>query len=634
MISKPNILNRIVVVIEANNKQVAKKVLHSSLFDRRNIHKLLNLYFDKYNYNQDIYFEKLTLELDKINFRDLNSLFPIRLNAALSKALKKYLVNNKVKILTEDSMMPENLFKPSLLHSGYLSNIEEFIRYLHQKSAQLNPEKGMENNRNIDINVDILIEQLMKTGKKLTLLLAKSCLSEHSLQRILSISQPALLTAINRKLSEDTDIFQHQGKAVYSWQLVLNALGYIHRHDMQEIPKPDVKVILYITAELESSILDVVSIITLFRQNIATENALLNEWLKPLWQIELIPQLCKKHLSVQEYENLVNRFGCENQSFRKQALRKITEVDPLLTELLQALETKPRQHLPLLNQHQCSLMATAIQKGEVKAQNILQLFQHPALYNRAGTTWLASLWQLVPVLQICKKHLSAKEYQDLSQRFILNDADKKLITEDRQALSTLGNLSITGNSRNQPQIINRSHVDRVSLTKQIFPCQVNNAGILVLWPMLPALFNQLGLLDAQKFIHRQAQFNAVGFLDYLIWGNEEVQTEQKILNNILCGLMADEFIELAPLEPEKQLIIEQWLDAVISQFPTWKKLSRNDARQLFLQRPGELLIDDQEIKIKVQHQPFDLLLTDWPWPLNIAKLPWLKSPLQIDWQNI
>ncbi|WP_394346959.1 contractile injection system tape measure protein [Photorhabdus khanii] len=530
--------------------------------------------------------------------------------------------------------MPENIFKPSLLHSGYLSNIEEFIRYLHQKSAQLNPEKGMENNRNIDINVNILIEQLMKIGKKLTLLLAKSCLSEHSLQRILSISQLALLTAINRKLSEDTDIFQHQGKAVYSWQLVLNALGYIHRHDMQEIPKPDVKVILYITAELESSILDVVSIITLFRQNIATENALLNEWLKPLWQIELIPQLCKKHLSIQEYENLVNRFGCENQSFREPVLQKITEVDPLLTELLQALETKPQQHLPLLNQHQCSLIATAIQKGEVKAQNILQLFQHPALYNRAGTTWLASLWQLVPVSQICKKHLSVEEYQDLSQRFILNDVDKKLITEDRQALLTLDNLSITGNHCNQPQIINRSHVDRVSLTKQNFPCQVNNAGILVLWPMLPALFNQLGLLDAQKFIHRQAQFNAVGFLDYLIWGNKEEQTEQKILNNILCGLMADEFIELAPLEPEKQLIIEQWLDAVISQFPTWKKLSRNDARQLFLQRPGELLIDDQEIKIKVQHQPFDLLLTDWPWPLNIAKLPWLKCPLQIDWQNI
>nr|WP_231398215.1 contractile injection system tape measure protein [Photorhabdus temperata] len=480
----------------------------------------------------------------------------------------------------------------------------------------------------------MLIKQLMKIGNKLTLLLAKSCLSEHSLQRLLSINQPVLLTAINRKLSEDIDIFQHQGKAVYSWQLVLNALGYIHRNDPQEIPEPDVKVISYITAELESCILDVVSIITLFRQNIVTDNSLLNKWLKPLWQIELIPQLCKKHLSVQEYENLVNRFGCENQSLREPVLQKITEVDLLLIELLQALATEPQQNLPPLNQHQRSLIATAIQKGEVNAQNIIQLFQHSALYNRDGTTWLASLWQLAPVSLVCKKHLSAKEYQDLSQRFILNNADKKLITEDRQALSALDNLNITGNHCNQPRIINRSHVDRVLFTEQIFPCQVSNAGILVLWPILPALFNRLGLLEAQKFIHRQAQFNAVCLLDYFIWGNEEVQTERKILNNVLCGLMAGEIIELAPLESEKKLIIEQWLDAIINQLPTWKKLGRNDVRQLFLQRPGELLIDNQEIKITVQHQPFDLLLTDWPWPLNIAKFPWLNRPLQIDWQNI
>ncbi len=632
MISEPNLLNRITITIETNNQQVAKKVLHSALFDRKNIHKLLNLYFDKYNSNRNVYFETLTLELDEINFRDLNSLFPIRLNVALSKALNQYQTSNKVEILTENSIIPENTRQPSLLHSGYLSNIEEFIQYLYKKSDKLNPEKEMKDN--IDVNINILIKQLMKIGNKLTLLLAKSCLSEHSLQRLLSISQPALLTAINRKLSEDADISQHQGKEVYFWQLVLNALGYIQRHDTQEIPKPDVKVISYITTKLERSMLDVVSIIRLFRQNIVTENVLLNEWLKPLWQIELIPQLCKKHFSVQEYENLVNRFGCESQSFRKQVIQKITEINPLLTELLQSLATEPQQNLPPLNQHQFSLIATAIQKGEVKTQNILQLFQHLALYNQAGTTWLAPLWQLVSVSQVCKKHLSAKEYQDLSQRFILNNTDKKLITEDRQPLSTLDNLSITDNSRKQPRIINRSHVDRVSLIKQIFPCQVSNAGILVLWPMLPALFNQFGLLDAQKFIHRQAQFSAVGLLDYLIWGNEEVQIERKILNNILCGLMADEFIELAPLEPEERLITEQWLDAVINQLPTWKKLSRNDARQLFLQRPGELLIDDQEIKITVQHQPFDLLLTNWPWPLNIAKFPWLNRPLQIDWQNI
>ncbi len=157
---------------------------------------------------------------------------------------------------------------------------------------------------------------------------------------------------------------------------------------------------------------------------------------------------------------------------------------------------------------------------------------------------------------------------------------------------------------------------------------------MVLWPILPALFNRLGLLEKQKFIHRQVQFSAVDLLDYLIWGTEEIQTERKALNYVLCGLTTNEDTESLSIEPEKQLITEQWLDAIIRQLPSWKKLSRNDARQLFLQRPGELLVDEQEIKITIQPQPFDALLADWPWTLNIAKLPWLDRPLQIDWQNI
>ncbi len=148
--------------------------------------------------------------------------------------------------------------------------------------------------------------------------------------------------------------------------------------------------------------------------------------------------------------------------------------------------------------------------------------------------------------------------------------------------------------------------------------------------MLPTLFNQLDLLKEKKFIHRQAQFDAINSLGYLIWGTEETQTEQKVINNILCGLMVDENSESVAIEPEKQLIIDQWLDAIINQLPGWKKLSRNDARQLFLQRPGELWLNEQEIKITVEHQPFDVLLTDWPWPLNIAKFPWLDRPLRID----
>ncbi|WP_323836673.1 contractile injection system tape measure protein [Photorhabdus africana] len=595
MISERSLLNRIIITIEANNKQVAKKLLHGSLLNQVSVHKLLNLYFNNHVISQGIYLDKLTLNLGEINSPDFNSLFPIRFNAELNKALSQYWTNNQEKIFTENSIIPKNTDKFDLLHSDYLSDIEEFIQYLYRKDFELDPENIMSENRNIDVKIKSLIDQLMRIENNLTLLLAKSCLSEHGLQRLLAISQPALLTAINRKLSENIDIpvifqaasllaalshpghivylcsqgfaplpsrcnlksigyrSQHQGKVVTSWQLVLNALGYIHRYNTQEIPKPDMKVISYIIAEFNNSMLDIVPIITLFRQNIVDENTLLNAWLKLIWQIEWIPQLCKKHLSVQEYKNLVNRFGCETKTLREQSLQQTDPANSMITELLQELSTKHWENFPILNQHQ--------------------------------------------------------------------------IYQDQSILSTPDNLHDKDNNGNQLRTVNRPHPES-GLSS---PYQVSNAGILILWPMLPVLFNQLGLLEEKKFIHHQAQFRAVDFLDYLIWGDEETQIERKTLNKILCGLMIDEETQSIAVEPEKQLIIEQWLDAIIAQLPGWKKLSRNDVRQLFLQRPGELLIDEQEIKITLQHQPFDLLLADWPWPLNIAKLPWLNYPLQVDW---
>ncbi|PQQ40399.1 hypothetical protein C6H65_15375 [Photorhabdus luminescens] len=556
MTSELNLLNRIAITIEANNQQAAKKVLHGSIFNQNSVSKLLNLYFNKHATSQDIYLDKLTLNLGEINSNSFNSLFPIRLNAELNKALGQYRENNKEKTISENSIISQNTGKSSLLHSNDLSDIEGFIQYLYQKEVKLNSEKVIADKRNIDVNIKVLINQLMQIEKNLALLLAKSCLSEHSLQRLLAISQPDLLTAINCKLSENIDRSQHQGKVVTSWQLVLNGLGYIYRYNTQEIPKPDMKVISYIMAEFDSSMLDIVPIITLFRQNIVAENTLLNEWLKPIWQIEWIPRLCKTHLSIQEYRNLVNRFGCETQTPREQSLQQIDPVNSMITELLQKLPTEHRKSLLQLNQYQA--------------------FQ------------------------------------------------------EQPMLSTPDNFRPKDNNCNQPRAINRPYPES-DLTS---PYQVNNAGILILWPMLPALFNQLDLLEEKKFIHRQAQFMAVDFLDYLIWGNEEGQVERKILNKVLCGLTIDEDMPSIPVESEEELIIEQWLDAIITQLPGWKKLSRNDARQLFLQRPGELLIDEQEIKITLQHQPFDLLLADWPWPLNIAKLSWLNRPLQIDWKNI
>ncbi|MQL48537.1 hypothetical protein GEA64_11435 [Photorhabdus khanii] len=547
MTSEPNLLNRITITIEANNQQVAKKVLHGSLLNQININNLFNTFFIQHPIHQGIYLETLTLDLGEISLHDFNSLFPIRMNSALNKALSQYQINHKKEIHLNAPMQNKITHNPSLSGDNNFIDAENFIHFLYQKDSQQNTMEEITNNKNSDIKTKQLINQLIRIENKSALLLAKGCLSEHGLQRLSAIRQPALLSAINRRLSKRVNKPQHQEELASSGQLILNALEYIQRHNAQEMLKPDAQVISRITTELNNGVLNAAPVIRLFRQAM-THNTPLNSWLKQLWQTAAVSQLCKKHLSVEEYQYLLACFMPnhidENASGKESTMT----------------------HVDISN---------------------IQQYQH--------------------------------------------STNKKIIAENRQTLSTSDNTSvIRGDNHNPFQTINKPHSEQILLS----PSKINNAGILILWPMLPALFNQLGLLETQKFIHRQAQFNAVDLLDYLIWGTEERPAERKALNYVLCGLMADKNITSLPIEPEKQLIADQWLDAVIAQLPGWKKLSRNDVRQLFLQRPGELLADEQEIKITIQHQPFDALLADWPWPLNIAKLLWLDRPLRIDWQNI
>ncbi|AKH64600.1 MULTISPECIES: contractile injection system tape measure protein [Photorhabdus] len=631
---EPNLLNRIIITIDANNQQIAKKVLHGSQLNQVDINKLFNTFFTQYPINQDIYLETLTLDLGEISLHNFNSLFPVKLNTALNKALSHYQINHQEKktpLIESKSQKITN--KPSLLYVKNSINVEDFIHYLNQKNSALNSIEMKTHHQNIDINIQELVNQLAGIEDKLALFLAKSCLSEPSLQRLLALKQPTLLSAINHKLSERINRSQYLGEPASPGQLILNALQYIQLNHTQEIPKLDAKVLSHLTTELDNGTLNATSVIRLFRQ-IITHNIPLNNWLKQLWQTITVARFSKKYLSAKEYQYLSEHFISNHMN------------KDILSEKLIVTNHTDKDILgkkSIITNH-----------DNINTQEDQYLLEH-YFSNHTDKDILGKK-------SIITNHdsINIQEEQYLPEHFISDHADKnksskklafthvdiqnihkyqhstnqELISKNHKISPASNNLSVKDNKCSQFRTIRKVPPESTLLSRQILLYQVNNAGILILWPMLPALFNQLGLLEEQKFIHRQAQFSAINFLNYLIWGNEEIQTEQNILNNVLCGLMVNKPIELAPVEPEKQLIIDQWLNAIISQLPGWKKLTRNDARQLFLQRPGELLINEQEIKIMVEHQPFDVLLTDWPWPLNIAKLPWLDRPLKINWKNI
>ncbi|MBC8954025.1 contractile injection system tape measure protein [Xenorhabdus sp. PB62.4] len=160
---------------------------------------------------------------------------------------------------------------------------------------------------------------------------------------------------------------------------------------------------------------------------------------------------------------------------------------------------------------------------------------------------------------------------------------------------------------------------------------ISNAGCIILWPLLPTFFRAFDLLEKNRFINLEAQREAVCLLDWLIWGEEEIPAWRLTLNKILCGLSIHDNARWHPPKPEQQIAINQWLEKIIEQLPAWKKMGVNDVRHLFLQRYGELSELNNMTNIHIKPEVYDALISEWPWPMNIASFSWLKHPITITW---
>lgn len=161
---------------------------------------------------------------------------------------------------------------------------------------------------------------------------------------------------------------------------------------------------------------------------------------------------------------------------------------------------------------------------------------------------------------------------------------------------------------------------------------ISNAGLLLLWPLLPQLFSRLGLWEEEQFVSDAARWQAVYSLDRLVWGDVSPTEGRLTLNQVLCGVSCSTSVPPSmPLSLLQLQQIDDWLAAIGQQLPGWQKLSLTDIRQLFLQRAGEISTEGPVPQISVWPEPYDFLLRDWPWPMTLASFPWTEQPLTIVW---
>ena len=164
---------------------------------------------------------------------------------------------------------------------------------------------------------------------------------------------------------------------------------------------------------------------------------------------------------------------------------------------------------------------------------------------------------------------------------------------------------------------------------------VSNAGMPIIHPYLPQLFNMSGLLsiDRKAFKSELAATRAIHMIQYLINKEQDPPEEKLVLNKLFVGMEIDH--PLIPLEDpltEKELeTMEGMMKAVVGRWSVMKNSHPDYVRKTFLDRDGRLSKRGDKWVLKVEKKGFDILVNKIPWSINPVRLPWREENIDVEW---
>lgn len=159
------------------------------------------------------------------------------------------------------------------------------------------------------------------------------------------------------------------------------------------------------------------------------------------------------------------------------------------------------------------------------------------------------------------------------------------------------------------------------------PLPVADAGLVLLWPFLPHLFENLSInprgLGALQGAH---------LLHFLAHGHGAKSEPDLMIARILLNIPGDvPLLGDAPLTDDMCAECDSLLQAVISH---WNKLgttSPDALRETFLQRCGLYDTSGRRPKLTLETRGVDVLLASVPWAMDQIMLPWCDGPLKVQW---
>nr|WP_245463995.1 contractile injection system tape measure protein [Rhizobium sp. NXC24] len=160
---------------------------------------------------------------------------------------------------------------------------------------------------------------------------------------------------------------------------------------------------------------------------------------------------------------------------------------------------------------------------------------------------------------------------------------------------------------------------------------VECAGLILLHPFLPRLFEALGIAVDGALVQPG---RALCLLHFLAAGGRRPPEYALVLPKLLCNLPLDEPtdapVELTAAEEDECSAL---LKAVICHWGALGDASVDALRGTFLVRPGKLSRRGDNTLLQVDALDFDILLGQLPWGLSVVRLPWMSRSLLVEWMS-
>jgi len=160
---------------------------------------------------------------------------------------------------------------------------------------------------------------------------------------------------------------------------------------------------------------------------------------------------------------------------------------------------------------------------------------------------------------------------------------------------------------------------------------VECAGLILLHPFLPRLFEALGIAVDGALVQPG---RALCLLHFLAAGERRPPEYALVLPKLLCNLRLEEPtdapVELTTAEEDECRAL---LEAVIGHWGALGDASVDALRGTFLVRPGKLSRRGDDNLLQVESLDFDVLLGQLPWGLSMVRLPWMRRSLLVEWMN-